>query len=140
MSTKPEESDLLASLKAALGGKGVKEAREAAEEGQAAPGDVKPACANAEGTTPAAPDAQPAPGAPAPATTPTPTSEDALAEATSAGTASAEPEADPASVAAQPAEDAPTPEELQAAEERARFVSELRACEDILNAVAPQER
>ena len=140
MSTKPEESDLLASLKAALGGKGVKEAREAAEEGQAAPGDVKPACANAEGTTPAAPDAQPAPGAPAPATTPTPTSEDALAEATSAGTASAEPEADPASGGAPPAEHAPTPEELQAAEERARFVSELRACEDILNAVAPQER
>lgn len=137
MSTKPEESDLLASLKAALGGKGVKEAREAAEEGQAAPGDVKPACANAEGATP---DARPAPGAPAPATTPAPTSEDALAEAASAGAASAEPEADPASVATQPTEDAPSPEELQAAEERARFVSELRACEDILNAVAPQER
>ncbi|NBI31765.1 hypothetical protein [Enterorhabdus sp. P55] len=137
MSTKPEESDLLASLKAALGGKGVKEAREAAEEGQAAPGGVKPACANAEGTTP---DARPAPGAPAPATTPAPTSEDALAEAASAGAASAEPEADPASVATQPTEDAPSPEELQAAEERARFVSELRACEDILNAVAPQER
>lgn len=97
MSTKPEESDLLASLKAALGGRGVKEAREAAEV--AAPAEA--------GTSPGV--------------------------ATGAG-------GGPAAVVTTPVEEEASPEELQAAEERARFLSALRSCEDILNAPQPQER
>lgn len=134
MSTKPEESDLLASLKAALGGKGVKEAREAAEAQDAPVAADKATARPAEEKAPASggaavPAAPPAPPAPPRAAAPAaPAAEAAEAEAVVTGTADGE----------EP--EALSPEEAQAAEERARFLAALRSCEDILNATTPEER
>ena len=138
MSTKPEESDLLASLKAALGGKGVKEAREAAEDARGVAAAGPPPAPTTAATSPVA-----APAPAAPATPPAPIEPLAPAAPAEAGTSpgvAAGAGGGPAAVVATPVEEAVSPEELQAAEERARFLSALRSCEDILNAPQPQER